>query len=64
MADSLRWPKIMPAWCYRDPATIGDKTPLSRAAVVPHETTAPAPRDRYYTQARRLRIQQLMRGGR
>ena len=61
MADGfLRWPKILPAWAYRDPATIGESTPISG---VPHETVqAPAPRrDRHYTQARRLHIRNLMR---
>jgi hypothetical protein len=62
MADGfLRWPKIMPAWAYRDPATIGESTPIS--GTVPHETVqAPAQRrDRHYTQARRLHIRNLMR---
>lgn len=61
MADGfLHWPKIMPAWAYRDPATIGESQPISS---VPHETVqAPAPRrDRHYTQARRLHIRNLMR---
>lgn len=61
----LRWPKVMPAWAYRDPATIGESTPI--AAAVSRETTpavhAPAcRRDSYYTQARRLHIRNLMKG--
>lgn len=62
MADGfLHWPKIMPAWAYRDPATIGESQPIS--GHVSHETVQPsAPtRDRHYTQARRLHIQKLMR---
>lgn len=60
----LHWPKIMPTWAYRDPQTIGD----GKGDGVPRETIAtqtPAPQrdqhDRYYTQARRLHIQTLMR---
>lgn len=62
----LRFPQIMPAWCYRDPAL----QYVDRAvAVVSRETAeavqTPAPinkPDRYYTQARRLHIRNLMRG--
>lgn len=69
MSDrALRWPKIMPAWCYQDPALIGDGkgdgVPRETIAVVV-QTPAPAARpDRYYTQARRLHIRNLMRGRR
>lgn len=63
MSETLRWPKVMPSWAYRDPATIGDTLPIS--GIVPRETSpalhAPAPRDRHYTQARRLHIRNLMR---
>ncbi len=59
MSDgTLRWPKIMPAWCYRDPALQGD----GKVDGVSRETIAavhaPAPtrpvRDRYFRQASRL----------
>jgi len=61
----------MPHWCYQDPALIGESRPLSLArspshsADVSRETLiavhTPA-RDPYYTQARRLHIQSLMKG--
>lgn len=68
MADLLRWPKIMPAWAYRDPQLIGD----GKGDGVPRETTTPPPdvqppapsrpiRDRHYTQARRLYIRNLVK---
>ncbi len=63
----LRFPQVMPHWCYLDPALIGE-TQLITSADVPHETSAAipvqthAPRNRYYTQARRLHIQSLMKG--
>lgn len=64
MSAPLRWPKVMPAWAYRDPATIGENRTMSDGVSVPHETVqAPAPRrDGYYTQARRVLIRNLMRG--
>lgn len=62
---SLRFPRAMPHWCYLDPALIGE-TRLLSGPVVPCETSTPvqtsAPRDRFYTQARRLHIQSLMKG--
>lgn len=61
----LHWPKIMPSWCYRDPALQGD----GKGDGVPRETiaavhaSAPIHRhDRYYTQAKRLHIRNLMKG--
>lgn len=72
MADrGLRFPKVMPAAWYRDPAEVlGDRllfTPPVLTLVsceTPARLTvhAPAPRDTYYTQARRLHIRNLMRG--
>jgi hypothetical protein len=71
MADRvLRWPKVMPAAWYRDPAEVlGNRLLLTPPALtlVSCETTAhrpvhtSAPRDTYYTQARRLHIRNLMR---
>lgn len=66
--SGLRFPRIMPAHLYRDPAEVLDGLSLVPAAPVQvsHETTAvqtPA-RNRYYTQARRLHIRNLMRGSR
>lgn len=53
----------MPAWAYRDPATIGDGRPIG--VMVSRETVqTPAsstPHDRYYTQARRLYIRNLVK---
>lgn len=62
--SGLRFPKVMPAHWYRDPAEVlADQLILS---IVPCETPAPvqthAQRNRYYTQARRLHIRNLMRG--
>jgi hypothetical protein len=60
----LRFPRAMPHWCYLDPALIGENKLITQSAV-PHETltSAPvqmrAPKDRHYTQARRLHIKAL-----
>jgi hypothetical protein len=71
MADRvLRWPKVMPAAWYRDPAEVLAERLLSPAPMptlplVLCETAntvhTPALRDTYYTQARRLHIRNLMR---
>lgn len=65
--SGLRFPRVMPAHYYRDPAEVLEGLALAPAAPlqVSHETItavhAPA-RNRYYTQARRLHIRNLMRG--
>lgn len=61
---SLRFPMILPAWQYADPATFVDvrmTAPAPVAATVLCQVLH-QPRDRYYTQARRLHVKQLMRG--
>ncbi|HJT63096.1 MAG TPA: hypothetical protein VJ797_15610 [Burkholderiales bacterium] len=68
----MKWPPVVEAWLYGDPAEIGDalvarlQRDTLRASRV--RTCAPqcvrVPRDRYYTQARRLHVKQLMRGRR
>jgi hypothetical protein len=64
----MKWPVVVEAWMYRDPAEVGDAL-VARAArlpVVAVRTSAPVSvtRDRYYTQARRLHVKQLMKGRR
>lgn len=59
----MKWPKVCPAWMYGDPANIVDGLLRSSAKV---QACAPAgpcqPRDRYYTQARRFHMKQVMKG--
>lgn len=70
--SGLRFPRVMPAAWYRDPAeALADRLLVPERpmlVVVPHETPpavhTPARRDSYYTQARRLHIRNLMRGSR
>lgn len=70
--SGLRFPRVLPAAWYRDPAeALADRPLMSDRpllVVVSHETPqavhAPARRDSYYTQARRLHIRNLMRGSR
>jgi hypothetical protein len=61
----MKWPAVCPAWMYRDPAEIVDDLLRAGAKV---QACAPAEpcrqRDRYYTQARRFHVKQLMRGKR
>lgn len=63
---SLRFPTILAAWQYGDPANIAQFTapPVVRVVMVPANDPprAAVVRDRYYTQARRLHIQRLIRG--
>jgi hypothetical protein len=70
--SGLRFPRILPAHYYRDPAEILEQRVITPALAVV-STTLPqtlcrvqthAPRDRFYTQARRLHIQTLMRARR
>jgi hypothetical protein len=66
--SGLRFPKVMPAHWYRDPAEVlADRLILSMAtaSLVSCGTStvhAHAQRDGYYTQARRLHIRSLMKG--
>jgi hypothetical protein len=60
----LKWPPVVEAWLYLDPAERADallaRSELSnRHPVVPE--ALPRERDRYYTMFRRLRIRQAMR---
>jgi len=63
----LKWPPVVEAWLYRDPAENPDAL-LARAAKLGRPSTpcAPVPcrppRDRYYTMARRLHVKQAMKG--
>lgn len=63
----LKWPPVVEAWLYRDPAEHGDAL-LARAAKLgrPSMPCAPVPcrpvRDRYYTMARRVHVKQAMKG--
>ena len=59
---------IVEAWLWRDPGEIidgllrrSDKTER-RGEAVSERLPDRQPRDRYYTQARRLHVKQLMRG--
>jgi hypothetical protein len=64
---------IVPAWMWRDPGEIIDEL-LSRSArqaaraqgldVGRADSVSRPQRDRYYTQARRVHLQQIMRGRR
>lgn len=59
----MRWPKVSPAWMYGDPAEIVDG--LLRASTKVQACAPAEPcrqRDRYYTQARRFHVKQLMKG--
>jgi hypothetical protein len=62
--SGLRFPQVFPHWFYRDPALTVQSGAVSHGTsiVVPVQTRAP--RNRYYTQARRLHIQSLMKGRR
>jgi len=65
---SLRFPHVLPSWQYADPALFAQFTsrPMVRVVIVP-ANDSPAVRcvrDRYYTQAKRLHVKQLMRGKR
>lgn len=65
--SGLRFPKVMPSHWYRDPAEVlADRlllvAPLSLVSCGTSTVQTHAPRDGYYTQARRLRIQSLMKG--
>lgn len=68
----MKWPTIAEAWTYRDPQEIADAL-IGRSGKVARasgrgELVMGAPayqqRDRYYRQARHLRIVQAMRGRR
>ena len=65
--SGLRFPRVLPHWCYRDPSLIGESQ-LITPVMVSCETPAPqsvqthAQHNRYYTQARRLHIRSLMKG--
>lgn len=62
----MKWPSIAPVWMYRDPAEIADgllRASTKVQACAP-ASPCPPPRDRYYTQARRFHVKQLMRGKR
>ena len=67
---SLRFPTILPAWQYGDPANIAQFTapPAVRVVMVPANDPQHVHGkrhriwDRYYRQARRLHIQRLIRG--
>jgi hypothetical protein len=67
-AMSLRFPTVRPSWQYADPALITHfrSGPVLRVVMVPANDTPlhDQVRDRYYTQARRLRVKQLMKGRR
>lgn len=70
--SGLRFPRVMPAAWYRDPAEVlGERLLFTPPALVlvscetatePRAVHPPARRDTYYTQARRLHIRNLMRG--
>lgn len=67
----LRFPRVMPARFYRDPAEVLEHLVIAPVLavqnLVSHETCRVqphAPRDRFYTQARRLHIRNLMRARR
>jgi hypothetical protein len=59
----MKWPRVSPAWMYGDPANVVDSLLRASPRV---QACAPAepcrPRDRYYTQARRFHVKQLMKG--
>jgi len=63
----LKWPPVVEAWLYRDPAEHGDAL-LARAAKLgrPSMPCAPVPcrpvRDRYYTMERPVHVKQAMKG--
>jgi hypothetical protein len=69
----MKWPAVVEAWMYRDPAEVGDAL-VSRTARIEAprpakvHASAPGERDRYYTMARRaerrLHVKQVMRGKR
>jgi len=65
----VKWPPVVEAWLYRDPAEHVDAL-LARAAKLGRPSTpcAPVPcrpaRDRYYTMARRLHVKLAMKGRR
>lgn len=69
----MKWPRVMPAWMYRDPGEIADELAARTARIeAPRpamvQACAPGERDRYYTMARRaavrFHVKQAMRGGR
>lgn len=66
----MKFPPIREAWMYDDPGEHADAL-IARTARQDRalQTSAPAHpaaamRDRYYTQARRLHVKQLMKGRR
>ena len=63
---SLKFPRIQPAWAYRDPAEFVvfgvSLQPTSPAPIEHHQR--PRVWDRHYREARRLHVKQLMQKGR
>ena len=64
---ALKWPPVVEAWLYRDPADCADaliarSERLRDRAEVQVEGPTKRERDRYYTRARRERIRRIMRG--
>ena len=60
----MKWPPVVEAWMYRDPAEHADAL-IARSARHERRAEATAGRnekDRYYTAARRIEIKQAMRG--
>ena len=62
--SGLRFPGVFPHWFYRDPALTTEVAVVSHGTSTAVPVQTPAPRNRYYTQARRLHIQSLMKGRR
>jgi len=61
----MKFPRPLPSWQYADPAGIVEFAVLRVVAVPANDAPRPrVVRDRFYTQARRLHVKQLMRGKR
>lgn len=63
----MKWPRIAEAWMYRDPQDIVDgliALHARRDRTPAMSEPSPVQRDRYYTQARRLHVRQVMKGRR
>lgn len=62
----MKWPVIAPAWQYGDPAGFVDaligrgERQAARGEAISVRPASRTPRDRFYTQARRLHIQHVM----